>query len=69
LVNTICTLIDCGVSVKYWLASKANGQSASPGWRRRITTSSTLLETISHGRNQPSPCTECGLSPKLAWVV
>ena len=28
-----------------------------------------LDDSISHERSQPTPCSECGLSPKLAWVV
>ncbi len=69
LANTISTCTDCGVSVKYWVASNANGQSASPACFSRSTSSSTLLETISQGRRQPTPCSECGLVSKLGWVV
>ena len=30
------------------------------------TTSTVLDDTRSHGRSQPTPCTACGLSPKLS---
>ena len=60
---------DCGVRLKYCVASKANGQSASGACSSRSTTSPAFEDTMSQGRNQPMPCTECSLPGKLASVV